>query len=242
MTGVQTCALPIYRIVRALRADYPIQEKVAVQTVVVTPAQSVEMTTGYAWSLRPVEPTMRLTLAPDSVAFEFRKYPGRRKLMTILEQLVEITSADHDGPRAFTRLGVRNVNRFVNVSSEDLRRRLRPALLATSTVAEGFKDVEDVETIVAVSELHVIVRRATRIQARWGSLPANSSPVPGHLAPETTPSWFLDIDAYTDTPAEYDPTTVAAIATSVSETGYHFFRWATLDEYVTSLAEMEVPQ
>jgi uncharacterized protein (TIGR04255 family) len=227
------------RIVRALRAEYPIQEKVAIQTVVVTPAKAVEVTTGHAWALRPVEPTMSLTIAPDSIALEFRKYPGRRHLLTILEHLVEVTAADADGPRAFTRLGVRAVNRFVNLSSEGLAERLRPAFLATSTVAQGLPDVEQ---IVAVSELHVMVGGTTRIQARWGSLPPNASPLPGDLTPETMPSWFLDIDAYSDTPAVYDPSTVAAVAGNVSATGYHFFRWATLDEYVTSLVEVEVPQ
>ena len=226
------------RIVAALRPEYPIQTRVARQDFVLSDGEPmVQVTSGYAWLLRPVEPGISVTIAKDSVAFEFRAYPGRRKLLASLQHLVEVTAADADGPRAFTRLGVRNLNRFLNLTNEDLATKLRAPFLATSTISSGLSGVEQV---VAVSEVHLVVQGATRIQARWGSLPPNASPLPGFLEPASTTSWFLDIDAYCDTPAAYDPETITSTASKVSTAGYHFFRWATLDDYVTSLIETEV--
>lgn len=63
------------------------------------------------------------------------------------------------------------------------------------------------------------------MRARWGSLPENSTLDPTTFKPVDKPTWILAVDAFVVGERAFEPSQVAAQATSLAERCYASCRW-----------------
>ena len=104
---------------------------------------------------------------------------------------------------------------------------LRPEMLGLLSANEASAAVEQLisQALFAVPE--------GKLAVRWGLLPKDATIDPIAISQESTPSWILDLDCFTDAVEPFDAAKLVKEAQHFSERIYTFFRWAVLPPFLS---------
>ena len=213
----------------AIRATYPVMRREQQATVLVGPDGRVVTgesgTTMWRFDEQPAR--WQVTLAPDAVAISSTTYTSRTDLLGRLRVVLEAAQRELN-LRFCERLGVRYVDQ---VTEPEMLKRL-PALVKPEVMGAA-----GVATLGGVSQVHFFCDARYRLpdqselHARWGLLPEHATFDPS--VPATpTPSWVLDLDAYTSSQESFEPQTLTGRAQALCERVYRYFRWAVDDAFL----------
>jgi uncharacterized protein (TIGR04255 family) len=209
-----------------LRARYPILRAERGIAMLLSPeGVSTQPETGTTWRFSDTDENWQVSLAPDFLALQVKKYSDRdeflRRLSQTLEALEELSA-----PVIVDRIGVRYVNQLVdNISPSDLRRLVRQELLGLAALTEG---IENVRLVHDLSDFLVAIDDA-QLHIRWGHLPPNTVLDPA-MPPADRERWLLDIDMFVQGRLNYDRNAILSQVDSFAARIYAFFRWAVQDE------------
>lgn len=216
----------------ALRREYPVlrQEQ---QTVVVIASQGLatapQDTTDTLWRFSDGEGTWTLTVAPNFIALDTKRYRSREDFFERLERALAAFE-EHVSPVLYDRLGVRYVNRLSEPAQlERLPSLVRPQVLGFLSATQGEPPPKVVTAQCAIEyELP-----EGRLLVRSALLPPRSTYDPS-VQPTDSSSWLLDIDMSTrlDAPSPFDATLLAASGRRFGGRIYRFFRWSMTDEFM----------
>lgn len=211
----------------AVRSEYPVLRPEETQNVSLGDTGVSVAKKSIAWRFESPKTGWRLTLAPDFLALETRRYTSRDDFMgrfkAALTTLVSVIE-----PRYVDRLGVRFIDRVEGPNLQDLGELVRREVLGildTDYLAE--------RTLHSICEqVFSLPEEPGHLMARWGLVPANATVDPAGIDPIDAPSWLLDLDAFRvfDNSAELDVESTVALAISFTERIYKFFRWVVEDE------------
>lgn len=211
-----------------LRAEYPVLRHEQQTQLLLGPEGPIQQSTGRIWKFAQAKGPWSITLAPDFLALSTPSYTSRAEFF---ERFETATRALEDWltPPICDRLGVRYVDRVDEPALlRKLHELLRPEVLGVSGVKPGDKKVTERHSLADATFAHT---DGSEIHARWGLLPAQATFDPTFTASET-PSWVLDIDTYSTSPADFAATELTARARLFAERTYRFFRWAVTDAFL----------
>jgi len=209
----------------AIRHAYPLVQQETQQHV--APGVGGELQIGEAvlWRFADAAGNWQVTLAQDFVALSCDDYSNRTDFIDRLREALRAVGAQVQ-PALTGRVGVRYTNRLSDVEKLDrLSDLVRPSLLGAANA--------DLGAGTAATELTQaeFTTNSVSLNGRWGHLPAGVTHDPTIEALDR-PSWVLDLDAYSASPAPFDPEGCADEAERFASIVYGFFRWAVSDEFL----------
>ncbi len=213
----------------ALRATYPVLRPEISQHLLLGPGGVHETRASTLWRLQEAGEGWTVTLAPDFVALETTRYSSREDFLGRLRCVLEALE-QHINPRLIDRLGLRYVDQLTGALLVDLPSLLRPEVsgILASPLAE--------HTAQSLAEqVFALPEEGASLRARWGLVPAGATVDPGAMPPLATPSWILDLDAFTpqgEGARALDVAATLAQARSFAERIYSMFRWAVTDDFL----------
>ena len=209
---------------QSVAAKYPVLRQEQTQVVLLGPAGGAPASVQTVWRFSDVEGRWRVSLAPDFVALETTSYTSRADFLARLREVVEALDR-HFQPKLVDRLGVRYVDRIQGSAVNEIAKLVRPevgGIAGTAANAHALHTLSE-----SMFEL-----QGARVLARWGSLPAGSTVDAAAVEPINEPSWILDLDMFTTTPAPFSIDRVIEDATRFTGRIYTFFRWAVTEEFL----------
>lgn len=219
----------IARFQESIRRDYPVLRPEQSRGLVLSSEGGLDERTTTSWRFYETSSDWWVTLAPDFLALETRRYSSREDFLDRFRKLL-LELVTHIDPKVIDRVGLRYVDRVQGPNLSDLPLLLRPevsGILATP-MAEHARH--------ALSESAFNLPDGTGVvTTRWGLVPARSTVDPAVIEPLESESWLLDIDAFQlfrDTPQALDVETTVAQVRGFAERIYSIFRWAVTDEFL----------
>lgn len=208
----------------ALRNQYPILRREQVRDIVVN-TQGLHASGKVAWRFHDAKESWRVSLTPDSLAIETRRYKSRDDF---LQKFTEVLAAldEHIQPKVVERLGVRYVDRIRGKSLDDLSTLLKPVvsgILAGPLASQVERSLQD--SLFGLTD-------GAKLYARWGLIPPKTTYDPGVVQVSDKKSWVLDIDVFEQKQREFDVANEIGRARAFAERVYAFFRWAVEDEFL----------
>lgn len=176
--------------------------------------------------LNSKDDSLRVYFAPTFLTLETAKYSSRDEFCGKFEQLLRHVSSIATIPRA-VRVGFRYVNRIENTTGfDELELLVRPELL-------GGRNIEGLGNAVVRHTLSETLFGTARgnLLTKWGILPVGGSIDPT-IEPVNSPSWVLDLDAFSDTKVDFAPGALTRQIRELSSLGYGFFRWAVTPAFI----------
>ena len=213
----------------AIRHSYPQVEKEMQQQVAPGAGGALQVAESVRWRFSDAKHNWQVTLSEDFVALGCNDYSNRADFLSRLTQTLGAVG-NHVRPVLTSRVGVRYTDRLSEPDDlKELREFVRPELLGLASAKPGEG--------AAVSELTQAEFNMdqVRLRGRWGHLPPGATHDPSIEGVES-PSWILDLDAYTEITAPFNPQSCAAEAEAERYAGivYTFFRWAVSDEFLAA--------
>lgn len=232
LVGDQGAAAAL-EIARRLNKDYPIYQAVKEAAIVLSPDGIREDSERYSnvWRLRSSDESWQVSITSEFVALETSLYSGRadfhRRLRPILEAYTEVVK-----PPISTRIGIRYTNRVdVGNTHVEIADLIQPELRGSM----GAKAVDNVTLVQSFS--HVKYQTSSGGSTiSWGLLPA-SAQFDISIEPLQSPSWFLDIDVFTDRRTDFAPDRLVQSSDDMALRAYTHFRWAVTDKFLTSFKD-----
>ena len=178
------------------------------------------------WRFHDKNDIWRVSLAPNFVAIETKKYDSRTdffsRLHEVLNALVKVTDG---GLVGYDRFGIRYVNRVLRPELEQLPRFLQPEILGLAGASFGEKLGFSVcESSFTVADAH--------LSTRWGLLPPRATTDPTTIDLLDDASWILDLDMYEGQQPDFDAAALVERGKLFAETIYAFFRWCVTDDFL----------
>jgi len=209
----------IAKVQAALTEEYPLFE-VEREVQLAVPAPDLGPPT---LRLRTVDGVWEAAFHPLFVALSTSVYTSRADLLGRLAAALDVA---HNvlGVRAYQRLGVRYVNQ-VTPDFGDVTTLLQPDVAGSfAPVSAHFvveADIRDLLLDVEGDKLHV----------RYGHVPAGDAVLLG-VDPCPSPSWVLDLDAYTQTPTPFVTADILGETERLAEKCYRVFRGTVTDQFL----------
>lgn len=211
---------------QALSEEYPDVNIEQHSGFILSPSGAAPAQQPSIWRFADIDDVWRVSLAPDFLALETKRYSSRddflARFSTVLEAL-----ARHIKPKMYTRIGVRYIDRVTGPDAAEIEQFIRSEMLGIARsplsqhvahfISEGVFDVPEPKG---------------RLLVRWGSLPRNATVDPATIRPAEEQSWILDIDMMRQSREKFEPSEIVASARSMSERVYAFFRWAVTDQFL----------
>lgn len=211
-----------------LRSEYPVLRHEQQTQLLLGPEGPIQQNTGRIWKFTQAKGPWSVTLAPDFLALSTPTYTSRAEFFDRFDAAMRALE-DWLTPPICDRLGVRYVDRIEDPALlRKLHELLRPEILGVSGVTTGDRKVAERHSLADATFGH---SDGTEIHARWGLLPAKATIDPT-FTPSDKPSWILDIDTYTTSPADFAATDLTTSARHFAERTYRFFRWAVTDAFL----------
>lgn len=216
----------------AIRAAYPRMRREQQASVLIAPdGRVVTGEPGVAWRFDEHPERWQVALAADSLAISTSSYSSRSDFLGRLATVLR-AAQQHLNLRFCERLGVRYVDRLTD---HDLLSRLgdlvRPEVMGVATVPPGEQGVERVHAFSDTT--YHLPNDGASLHARWGSLPPQATLDPA-VVPVDTPSWVLDLDAFSTDSEPFDPSALMQRAEALCQRIYRFFRWTVTDEFLVA--------
>ncbi len=204
-----------------IRRTYPLTEEEQALSVQVGVGNAPALKNTSIWKFSDAEKIWTVTLAPDFLALETKRYTDRadfrHRLRTILDALASTIR-----PTVVTRAGVRYVNRIVAPEMDRLRELLKPEIGSFSS--------SELRPRIRHSLTEALCETAEgMLLLRWGLMAAGASHDVGLLPPISARSWMFDLDSFRefeDTPAPFDPDRLSELIFSLATRVNTFFYWA----------------
>lgn len=213
----------------AIRNAYPVLRPEQSRSVALGPEGVLDARATTAWRFHDPSTHWRVTLAPDFLALETRRYTSRDDFLGRFERVLDALET-HVDPKVIDRLGVRYIDRVEAPNLADLSQLVRPevsGILASPLV----KYVRH-----ALSEnVFELPENEGLVTARWGLVPGHSTVDPAAVDPVEDASWLLDLDmyqSYKPAPRTLDVVAIVEQARAFAERIYGIFRWAVTDEFL----------
>lgn len=211
----------------AIRHAYPLVEKEMQQQVAPGARGELQVAESVHWRFSDAEHNWQVTLSENFVSLDCGDYSDREDFLSRLTETLDAVG-DHVRPVLTSRVGVRYTDRLAD--SEQLARLtefVRPALLGLADAELGDGEVTSELTQAEFNTDSVTLR------GRWGHLPPEATH-DASIEPVASPSWIMDLDAYTAVTAPFDPRVCAVEAERYAGIVYGFFRWAVSDEFLVA--------
>lgn len=209
----------------AIRKDYPVLRPEQSQSVVLGPVGVRDARATTAWHFYDAGSDWRVTLAPDFLALETRRYTSRDDFIARFHRAL-LGLEEHFDPKLIDRLGIRYIDQVTGPNLTDLPALVRPEVC-------GILSTPLADSVVHALSDHVFVlpEEAGLVRARWGRVPGGSTVDPAVGSVEE-PSWLLDLDAFQEDLGAFDVDAVVAQARDFAERIYSIFRWSVTDEFL----------
>ena len=205
-----------------IRSDYPILRQS--QTHQLLLVANVAPSVSTAWRFASEDGDWRVSLTSDFMSLETTKYRSRTDFLDRLEKVVRALAAKVE-PKLTDRLGIRYIDRISGDALAEISKLVRAEVRGlSSSPVEGSVSHSITETLFS--------RDSTNVLARWGRLPAHATVDPGAIEPADVPSWILDLDMFSTTPASFSIERVLSDARQYMERLYTFFRWVVTPEFL----------
>ncbi len=217
----------------AVRVDYPIMRTEQVQAIVMAPAGPIVAEPTTMFQFTNVKSDWQVALSQDSLSLESTRYTNRDEFIDRLTRaFVALNEVATPGPVAvYDRLGIRYINRLTGADAERsrLKKLLSDEVYGPLTVAEGLDD--DQHLVASITQQQYKLGEHT-LMARWASLPPGGELAPG-IDSVDVDSWVLDVDAFVEGQAPFEPHAASEIARHGARLAYHLFRWAMTDKFIS---------
>ncbi len=210
----------------AIREDYPVLRAEQGQTVVLGPQGVIDARSNAVWRFQEVNGAWTVTLAPNFLALETRRYTDRaeflQRLRSVLQALKENVNLE-----VVDRLGIRYVDQVSGENLQDLHELVRPEV--AGILSTPLK--EQVQHTIAENVFN-LPQEEGQVTARWGRVPAQVTLDPAVIDVLDEPSWLLDIDAFREETQPCDVDAITDQAESLAERIYSIFRWCVTEEFL----------
>lgn len=185
--------------------------------------------TVYQWE--SLDRSAMVSLTGNFVSLSQRRYEDFGSFSKQLQSVLE-TLKNHVSVPLTSRVGVRYVNRIVAPELLDqLNLLVNPATLGYA-LPELDGDVKVLETMNQVLfQVHDFY-----LQARSGLVPPGQTVDPA-IPVVPTPSWVLDIDAFSDQEVPFSVETTLKIVSTLGDTAYDFFKFAITKEFAQNFGD-----
>jgi uncharacterized protein (TIGR04255 family) len=210
----------------ALRSEYPLLRQERVQGFFFQNAEAEVIAPEVIWRFANEEKTWHVSVSPTFVALETRAYVSRNDFMDRLGRVLAAL-AEHVKPTLIERVGLRYVDRLTGRDVDRLSDLVREEMLGTLNTPLK------IQTLLALQEgLYELPNERARLRARWGLVPAGSTPDPATIPAVTTPSWLLDLDVFAENQEPFDQGEIIASLRQYAERTYTFFRWCVTPQFL----------
>jgi uncharacterized protein (TIGR04255 family) len=220
----------------AIRSDFPVMRQLQTQGITVGPAGAMIGETSVVNQFASRDGAWTVALSQESLSLGTTAYSSRSNFVErFLNILVAVDQVSSPGPISiFDRLGIRYTNRLQGEDAERsrLRRLVRSEVYGALTIADGLKEGQELVSSITQQEYDLGTHK---LVARWASLPPGGAIAPD-VEPTSVSSWILDVDAFVDGEADFDPTAVAELAEQGAVSAYHLFRWAMTASFINERA------
>ena len=215
----------------ALRGTYPNLSEDRAQNVDLT-GQQPQVSQELIWRFadRGQPPQWRVSLGVDFVALETTAYESRGHFLERLDAVVAaLEQAFH--PVDVNRLGLRYIDRLEKKAVEQIRDLIHPQVLGILLSTEDSSLTLGDATVRLMTEAQFVAEEGL-IQARWTTLPPNTTYDPLALEPINELSWVLDLDMFTPQPQPFVRAGLRQTAKGFAERLYAVFREIVTDEFL----------
>lgn len=210
----------------AIRGIYPYLTREQIAGLVLGPSGITPAQLDTIWRFADGKPDWqwRVSLAPTFLALETRAYRSRDDFMARLQYVIE-TIGVHINPQVVDRIGLRYIDRIVDVRPDQLQAFIRPALLGLAGTEMALGVHQSVhESLLATSWGQLVVRT--------GYLPPNTTSDPSAIEPLPQPTFVLDLDMFDSASRTFESSALIDSARGFAERIYTFFRWAVTDDFL----------
>lgn len=209
-----------------LRGDFPYLNGDQLQAVQITgQGATVQMTNETVWRFTDKSKAWRLSLSPQFLALETKRYESRKDFVARLKVILAATRDTID-PSIVLRTGMRYIDRVQFTQNNEVANLIRDELRVSAGLSQhALHSVSDV--LCETEEGKLLVR--------WGVLPKGATHDPDMMPPAENKSWFLDLDSFSEhnaSPMPFDPDTIAEHADALAARAYSFFRWAVTPDFI----------
>jgi uncharacterized protein (TIGR04255 family) len=210
----------------SIREKYPIlkTEKVRSSTLDVNAGSVISTAEHTVWRFSDSEDIWRVSLSPEFVSIETKKYSTRSEFIKRLTEIL-LSVETHFKPSLVTRVGVRYIDRLKGSALENISNLVNPFFV-------GLLNSELGNTLDASVSEALINFSSQKIFSRWGLLPPGTTIDPSLVKPIKEKSWILDIDASVTTSKSWNHTLLVQEIGELSDLVYKFFRWSVTSEFL----------
>ena len=210
----------------AIRDVYPVlrQEKTRGFTI---GAQTLEQTPpNITWRFGNAEGNWQASLATGFVALQTTAYSSRSDFIKRFKTLLEAVNK-HIDPKFVDRIGIRYIDRVTGDPLTKISKLVRKEVLGIL----GTPAIDYAQHALSESLFNIPDSKA-KMLARWGRLPAETTPDPDAIEAVSSPSWIFDIDMFSAEHKPFIPTKLIAETDDYAKRAYSFFRWAVTDAFL----------
>lgn len=209
-----------------IQGEYPIRSQQREMQFEVGPQGVLPVPSATIHQLNSKDDSLRVYFAPTFLTLETASYSSRTEFVAKFESLLQHVSTIASIPRA-VRVGFRYVNRIdMTTGFDELEQLVRPELL-------GGRNIQGLGSVVVRHTLSETLFGTSRgnLLTKWGILPVGGFMDPT-IEPVNSPSWILDLDAFSETKVDFSPGALAKQVRELSSLGYGFFRWAVTPTFI----------
>ena len=216
-----------------LRETYPNLSQDQVHSIELTGGQTPNVRQGLIWRLadREKDASWRVSLGVDFVALETSSYDSRGDFLDRLRGVVSAVEQTFK-PASASRLGLRYIDRLVDKAVERVGDLIHPEVLGIIRPPGNPRPALGESVIHMVTEAQFLAQDGSRIQGRWGQLPANATHDPDALEPVGNPSWVLDLDMFTTESQPFATEDLLTTTTTFAKCLYWLFRQMVTEEFL----------
>lgn len=216
----------VSRFQETIREKYPVlkTEKNKTSTIDVVANSVVSTSEQTIWRFSDTEDVWRVSLSPEFVALETKKYGSREEFTKRLSEILTAVTKQFN-PGIMTRIGVRYVDRLEGDALSKISTLVNPTLVGLlNSELNGVVDVSISEALFKFDSKNIF--------ARWGLLPPGTTIDPNIVKPIKDRSWILDIDASTSDSKTWNQDSLLKEIGSLTDLSYKFFRWSVNKEFL----------
>jgi uncharacterized protein (TIGR04255 family) len=178
------------------------------------------------WKFHAPQDMWYVALGREFIALETTVYTSRNDFLQRLEVILDALQATIN-PRVVDRLGLRYIDRIIDIKPADLTELIRPEVAGIVT-ADFIHQAQ-----YALSEtLFTLPDSMDQMLARWGLIPPHGTIDPTAIEPIDVPSWILDLDMFLSAQHDFDVSTLIGNTRRFAERTYTFFRWTVTDAFL----------
>ena len=217
----------------ALRETYPNLSRDQVHSIELAGGQTPNVQQGLIWRLADgeTEPAWRVSLGVDFVALDTSDYDSRDDFLARLGDVLSAVEESFNPPSA-SRIGVRYIDRLTGAAVERIDELIHAEILGVIQPTDTLDSSLRESVIHQITEAQFQAPGGTRVQGRWGRLPANTTYDPNALDAVEVPSWVLDLDMFTTQSQDFVSEDLVTTARSFAECLYWLFRQMVTMEFL----------